>query len=220
MLSITDPANTEMRLRSARLIRRSRTPTAFLTLSPRVHGSRANEADLVAAGEKVISCSIELDQYEYEERSGTSMAAPHVFGAIAEFLSAHMEYRGDPYKVKEIFLKTATDLGRAPNFQGAGIVDLMRASCQSDQAHKGNLMLKNTRDPELALWQSAMDEVVAKKSSGASTQDISSGRRIVARPDTTQDLVAAAALDVEGAEKGTRLPCRRPRNPPPKISDP
>jgi len=29
--------------------------------------------------------------------------------------------------VKDIFLKTATDLGRAPNFQGAGVVDLMRA---------------------------------------------------------------------------------------------
>ena len=84
--------------------------------------------DLVAPGEKVVSCSIKLDQgYEYEERSGTSMAAPHVAGAIAAFLSAHMEYRGDPYKVKEIFLKTATDLGRAPSFQGAGVVDLMRA---------------------------------------------------------------------------------------------
>src|SRR6185312_6290025 len=64
-------------------------------------------------------------------------------------------------------------------------------------------MLKNTRDPELALWQSAVDEVVAKKSSGASTEDISSGRKVVARPDTTQDLVAAAALDVEAAEQGT-----------------
>ena len=71
-------------------------------------------------------------------------------------------------------------------------------------------MLKNTRDPELALWQSAVDEVVAKKSSGASTQDISSGSRIVARPDTTQDLVAAAALDVEGAEKGNQTPMPPP----------
>jgi predicted phosphodiesterase len=62
-------------------------------------------------------------------------------------------------------------------------------------------MLKNTRDPELALWQSAVDEVVAKKSSGAQAQDIASGR-VIARPDTTQDLVAAAALDVEAAELG------------------
>jgi serine protease AprX len=39
----------------------------------------------------------------------------------------HTEFRGDPEKIKEIFLKTAVDLGRAPAFQGAGVVDLMRA---------------------------------------------------------------------------------------------
>jgi len=71
-------------------------------------------------------------------------------------------------------------------------------------------MLKNTRDPELALWQSAVDEVVAKKSSGASTEDISSGSKIVARPDTSQDLVAAAALDVEASEQGKGVPMPPP----------
>ena len=38
-------------------------------------------------------------------------------------------------------------------------------------------MLKNTRDPELALWQSAVDEVVAKQGAGAQAQDIDSGDR-------------------------------------------
>ena len=42
-------------------------------------------------------------------------------------MSGHREYRGDPEGVKEIFIKTATDLGRDRAYQGAGMVDLLRA---------------------------------------------------------------------------------------------
>ena len=64
---------------------------------------------------------------QYREDSGTSMAAPHVSGVIAAFLSVRREYIGQPDVVKQIFLSTATDLRRAPYFQGRGLVDLMRA---------------------------------------------------------------------------------------------
>ena len=63
----------------------------------------------------------------YKEDSGTSMAAPHVSGAIAAFLSVRREFIGRPEDVKEIFLSTATDLKRERYFQGRGLVDLMRA---------------------------------------------------------------------------------------------
>lgn len=63
----------------------------------------------------------------YKEDSGTSMAAPHVAGVIAAFLSVRREYIGRPEKVKEIFISTATDLKRDRYFQGSGLVDLMRA---------------------------------------------------------------------------------------------
>jgi subtilisin family serine protease len=63
----------------------------------------------------------------YREDSGTSMAAPHVSGVIAAFLSVRPEFIGQAERVKQIFLSTATDLGRAPYFQGRGLVDLMRA---------------------------------------------------------------------------------------------
>jgi len=63
----------------------------------------------------------------YKEDSGTSMAAPHVSGVIAAFLSVRREFIGRPEQVKEIFLSTATDLKRERYFQGRGLVDLMRA---------------------------------------------------------------------------------------------
>lgn len=55
------------------------------------------------------------------------MAAPHVSGVVAAFLSVRREYLGEPEKVKEIFISTATDLKRDRYFQGAGLIDLMRA---------------------------------------------------------------------------------------------
>jgi subtilisin family serine protease len=93
--------------------------------------------DLVAPGEKILSCAAgrrreEMEQLvggdcHYLEQSGTSMAAPHVSGIIAAFLSVRREFIGQPERVKEIFLSTTTDLKRERYFQGSGLVDLMRA---------------------------------------------------------------------------------------------
>jgi serine protease AprX len=64
---------------------------------------------------------------KYREDSGTSMAAPHVSGAIAAFLSVRTEFIGRPDRIKKIFCSSATDLRRERYFQGSGLVDLMRA---------------------------------------------------------------------------------------------
>jgi serine protease AprX len=92
--------------------------------------------DLVAPGEKILSCAAgkkrqdavgNVGDVDYVEDSGTSMAAPHVSGVIAAFLSIRQEFIGKPEKIKDIFLSTATDLRRDRNFQGQGLVDVMRA---------------------------------------------------------------------------------------------
>jgi subtilisin family serine protease len=62
----------------------------------------------------------------YAEDSGTSMAAPHVSGVVAAFLSARPEFIGRPRQVKQLLTSNATDLGRERYAQGAGLVDLMR----------------------------------------------------------------------------------------------
>ena len=46
---------------------------------------------------------------------------------IAAFLSVRKEFIGQPEKVKDLFVKSATDLNRDRYFQGSGLVDLMRA---------------------------------------------------------------------------------------------
>jgi serine protease AprX len=91
--------------------------------------------DLVAPGEKIVSCATGIlmsdvakgKTCDYVETSGTSMAAPHVSGAIAAFLSVRGEFIGNTDRIKEIFVGTCTDLRRDRYFQGAGLVDLMRA---------------------------------------------------------------------------------------------
>ncbi|UCD58923.1 MAG: S8 family serine peptidase, partial [Candidatus Hydrogenedentota bacterium] len=57
---------------------------------------------------------------------GTSMATPHVSGAIAVFMSAKPEFKGKAREVKRVLLDSCTDLGRDRYFQGAGLVDLLR----------------------------------------------------------------------------------------------
>jgi subtilisin family serine protease len=64
---------------------------------------------------------------KYREDTGTSMAAPHVSGVIAAFLSARGEFIGRAEQLKEIFCAAATDLRRERYFQGRGLVDLMRS---------------------------------------------------------------------------------------------
>ena len=55
-----------------------------------------------------------------------SMAAPHVSGMIAGILSVRGEFIGKPDELKPLILKSCTDLGREPGFQGYGPVDMMR----------------------------------------------------------------------------------------------
>ena len=59
------------------------------------------------------------------------MAAPHVSGVLAAFLSVRTEYVGRPNDVKQLLLATATDLLRERYAQGYGLVDLMRMLGQS-----------------------------------------------------------------------------------------
>jgi serine protease AprX len=139
-LSITDPGNADLAVTVGSTHREmphtygvsyfsSRGPTGDGRLKP----------DLLAPGERIMSCAAGVEALKYAagspdgtppvlycEQSGTSMAAPHVSGAIAAFLSVRTEFIGEPERVKKLLVSNAIDLGRDPRFQGAGLLDLMK----------------------------------------------------------------------------------------------
>ena len=124
-ISITDPGNAETVITVGATHRfqphtygvsyfSSRGPTGDGRLKP----------DVLAPGERVYSTII---GNKYGAKDGTSMAAPHVSGVAAMLIARHREFLGQPERIKRIIMKTATDLGRERYFQGAGMVDALRA---------------------------------------------------------------------------------------------
>jgi serine protease AprX len=141
-ITINDPGNAEKAITVGSTHRDSPHTNGISYFSSRgPTGDGRPKPDLVAPGERITSAAggqnlknIQSAQFPdfdgaavYIEDSGTSMSAPHVSGAIAAFLSVQREYVGKPDDVKQIFKSSATSLNRDPNFQGAGLVDLMRA---------------------------------------------------------------------------------------------
>lgn len=131
-LSIGDPANLEeaIAVGSVHPTLPHRYGTSYFSSRGPTADGRP-KPDVVAPGERILSCRSgsgrrsTLDQL-YIELSGTSMAAPHVSGLLAAFLSVRREYIGYPDKVKAILMQNCTDLNRHRNHQGAGLPNLAK----------------------------------------------------------------------------------------------
>lgn len=124
-ISITDPGNTESVITVGATHRDSAHLYGVSYFSSRgPTGDGRLKPDLVAPGEKIVST---IPAGETKRMDGTSMAAPHVSGTAALLLARYGELVGRPGRIKEILCKTATDLGRERYFQGAGMVDALRA---------------------------------------------------------------------------------------------
>jgi subtilisin family serine protease len=132
-LSIGDPANLEDAIAVGSVHKtnpHSYGVSFFSSRGPTADGRQ--KPDLVAPGERILSCrhvftadSKRVDGL-YVEMSGTSMAAPHVSGLLAAFLSIRREFIGEPDRVKALLLKQCTDLGRDKPQQGAGMPNLIK----------------------------------------------------------------------------------------------
>jgi len=148
-LSIGDPANLEEAIAVGSVHRvnpHTFGVSYFSSRGPTADGRR--KPDVVAPGEKILSARADYDrmlpqgagkapftdqqlqQFTAEQlyiaESGTSMAAPHVSGLLAAFLSQRREFIGYPDRVKRILMDNCTDLERDPYAQGAGLPNLMR----------------------------------------------------------------------------------------------
>ena len=144
-MSIADPANAPLAI-AVGSTHREKPKTFgvsfFSSRGPTVDGRL--KPDVVAPGEKIISCAagltkqkaasglppaLQLDPtatFDYAEESGTSMAAPHVSGIIAAYLSVRTDLVGEPEKIRDLLCASAVDLGRDQRLQGSGLVDLFR----------------------------------------------------------------------------------------------
>ncbi|HYO11690.1 MAG TPA: S8 family peptidase [Thermoanaerobaculia bacterium] len=124
-ISITDPGNAELVITVGATHRfRPHTYGVSYFSSRGPTGDGRSKPDLVAPGEK-ITAPLPGDMFGLKD--GTSMAAPHVSGAAALLMARHNELVGRPARIKQILCATATDLGRERYFQGAGMLDTLRA---------------------------------------------------------------------------------------------
>lgn len=124
-ISISDPGNAESIITVGSTHRKRPFEYGVSYFSGRgPTGDGRQKPDLVAPGEKVLGPVLDG---RYEAMQGTSQAAPCVSGAAAILLARHAELIGDPKRVKEILCASATDLGRQREFQGFGLVDILRA---------------------------------------------------------------------------------------------
>ena len=136
-LSIGDPANLEEAI-AVGSINKTNPYTYgvsfFSSRGPTADGRK--KPDLVAPGERILSALHQWNQIPeagartisdlYIEMSGTSMAAPHVSGLVAAFLSRRREFLNYPDHVKAILLDSCTDLGRDCYIQGRGMPNLVK----------------------------------------------------------------------------------------------
>ena len=107
--------------------------------------------DVVAPGVDIISTKVNGG---YQTMSGTSMATPHVAGAITLLLQAKPEYRGDYEEIKKVLQESAVDLGYGANIQGSGRIDIL-----------------NTIEPSYELRIQSPSEVNEKESFEISISD-------------------------------------------------
>jgi subtilisin family serine protease len=145
-LSIGDPANLDEAIAVGsvhKLNPHTYGISYFSSRGPTADGRR--KPDVVAPGERIFSArhdweaksrqvaknTTDVDEPPpaetfYLEMSGTSMAAPHVSGLLAAFLSLRREFIGYPDRVKHMLLNGCIDLGRDPYMQGWGMPNLIK----------------------------------------------------------------------------------------------
>jgi subtilisin family serine protease len=98
-------------------------------------GQTRVKPDLVAPGAMITSAApwyLPFTSDYYFTTHGTSMAAPHVSGAIAQLLDAYSEVWGGwlfdwPEMVKAMLLATAVDVGGDTDLYGHGLLDAYHA---------------------------------------------------------------------------------------------
>ncbi|HEY5805258.1 MAG TPA: autotransporter domain-containing protein [Lysobacter sp.] len=121
-----------------------------------VYGGDDNtEGGLEAAPDGSVSLKVlkRLPTFGYDLKSGTSMAAPHVTGALA-LLIERFPYLDNP-QVRDVLLTTATDLGTPgiDDIYGWGLVNLEKAIDGPGQIRVDTNVVMNQRAGGIKVWE-------------------------------------------------------------------
>ncbi|NBM21112.1 S8 family serine peptidase, partial [Streptomyces sp. GC420] len=124
-ISISDPGNAEAVITVGSTHRSNPHRHGVSYFSSRgPTGDGRPKPDLLAPGEDIDG---PIPGEGISAMHGTSQAAAHVSGAAAMLLARNRELLGRPERIKQILCTTATDLARERDFQGYGLVDVLRA---------------------------------------------------------------------------------------------
>lgn len=124
-VAITDPGNAESVITVGSTHRHDPHTYGVSYFSSRgPTGDGRAKPDLVAPGEKIKA---PVPAGGSQLKDGTSQATAHVSGVAALLIARNRELMAQPARVKQVLCATATDLGRERYFQGAGLVDALRA---------------------------------------------------------------------------------------------
>ena len=124
-VAITDPGNAENVITVGSTHRENPHTYGVSYFSSRgPTGDGRAKPDLVAPGEKITA---PVPDEGFDTKDGTSQATPHVSGVAAMLMARNPELIAQPQRIKRILCGTATDLGRERYFQGAGLIDALRA---------------------------------------------------------------------------------------------
>lgn len=124
-VAITDPGNAENVITVGSTHRENPHTYGVSYFSSRgPTGDGRAKPDLVAPGEKITA---PVPDRGFDTKDGTSQATPHVSGVAAMLMARNPELIAQPQRIKQVLCGTATDLGRKRDFQGAGLIDALRA---------------------------------------------------------------------------------------------
>lgn len=130
----------------------------FSSRGPRT-GDYGLKPEITAPGSDILAAKANSAGGErYVANSGTSMAAPHVTGAAAVLAGAHPDWSAA--RLKAALMSTAKPLaGVSVHGQGAGVVDLDRATKQQVTAEQGGFSLGYFRWPHQGQQPASKDVV-------------------------------------------------------------
>lgn len=122
----------------------------------------------------------------YVEKSGTSMATPHVTGVCALLKSIHPEW--GPQELKSALMSTAVDIGEEVMAQGAGRIDALEAANVTTIFSPAHLSfgMDNTEEQEWAakdtLW--ITNHLPSSQTYSFEQEYVHSGINVVFHPET------------------------------------